>query len=95
MEREIGEKFTFEGDVLRVVENDSDDTAYFERGIVACNRRCIFCIRDNCTGVLSVTGDCQGRYREDGCDVYFEGAALARSPLGAAAANSAKIVGKS
>ena len=95
MEREIGEKFTFEGDVLQVVENDSDDIAYFKRGIVACSRRCVFCIRGHCTGVLSVTGDCQKRYRKDNRHVFFEGAALTRSPLGAAAANSAKILRKS
>lgn len=92
MEREIGEKFTSEGDVLRVVEYDSDDTAYFERGNVACNRRCIFCFHGNCTGDLSVTGDCQKRYRRDNRHVYFENAALARSPLGAAAANSAEFL---
>lgn len=90
MEREIGEKFTFEGDVLQVVENDSGDIAYFERGSVACSRRCVFCIRGQCTGVLSDTGDCQKRYRKDNRYVFFEDAALARSPLGAAAAKSAK-----
>lgn len=94
MEREIGEKFRFEGDVLLVVENDSDDIAFFKRGIVACSRRCVFCIRGHCTCVLSYVGECQKRYRKDDRHVYFEDAALARSPLGAAAANSAKIVGK-
>lgn len=77
MERKIGEKFTFEGDILRVVENDSDDYAYFKRGMVACNNRCVFCIRGHCTGVLSVTGDCQKRYREDKKHVFFEVAAFA------------------
>ena len=95
MERKIGEKFTFEEDVLLVVENDSDDIAYFKRGMVACNQRCVFCIRGHCTGVLSVTGDCQKRYRRDKHHVFFEVAAFARSPLGEAAANSAKILRKS
>ena len=95
MERKIGEKFTFEGDVLHVVENDSDDIAYFKRGMVACNERCVFCIRGHCTGYLSVTGDCQKRYRKDKQHVFFEVAAFARSPLGAEAENSAKILRKS
>lgn len=92
MERKIGEEFTFEGDILHVVENDSDDIAYFKRGIVACNRRCVFCIRGHCTGVLRATGDCQKRYRKDKKHVFFEVAAFARSPLGEAAANSTKIL---
>lgn len=95
MERKIGEEFTFEDDVLRVVENDINDIEYFKLGIVACNRRCAFCIRGNCTGVLRVTGYCQDRYRQDKRNVIFEDAAFARSPLGAAAANSAKNRGKS
>ena len=95
MERKIGEEFTFEGDILRVVENDSDDIAYFKRGIVACNQRCVFCVDGHCTGVLAITGDCQKRYRKDKQHVFFEVAAFARSPLEAAAANSAKILRKS
>ena len=90
MERKIGEEFTFEDDVLHVVVNDSDDGAYFKRGIVACNWRCVFCVDGHCTGVLAITGDCQKRYRKDKRSVFFEDAAFARSPLGAAAANSAK-----
>lgn len=90
MERKIGEKFWHGNTEFVVVENDSDDIAYFKRDMVACNERCVFCIRGHCTGVLSVTGDCQKRYREDKQHVFFEVAAFARSPLGAAAANSAK-----
>lgn len=78
MERKIGEQFTFEGDVLHVVENDSDDIAYFKRGMVACSRRCVFCVRGHCTGVLRITGDCQKRYRKDKRHVFFEDAAFAR-----------------
>lgn len=78
MEKQIGEKFVFEGDILVVVENDSEDIAYFKRGIVACNKRCVFCVRGRCTGVLSITGDCQKRYRSDKKHVCFEDAALAR-----------------
>lgn len=95
MERKIGEKFTFEGNVLHVVENDSDDIAYFKRGVVACNQRCVFCFRSHCTGVLSVTGDCQKRFRKDKQHVFFEDAAFAHSPFEAAAANSPKILRKS
>lgn len=95
MERKIGEEFFHGNSKFVVVENDSDDIAYFKRGITACSKRCGFLIRGVCHGVLSVTGDCQKKYRKDKRHVYFEDAALARSPLGAAAANSAKIVGKS
>ena len=72
MERKIGEKFWHGNTEFVVVENDSGDSAYFRRSVTACNRRCAFLVRGICHGVLSVTGDCQKRYRKDHRNIFFE-----------------------
>lgn len=90
MKREIGEKFTDKGKTYIVRVNGCDVHGWVLRGSVECNSRCAFWNGAACQGVLSITGDCQFNFRGDGYSVFFEDAALARSPLGAAAAKSAK-----
>lgn len=90
MERKIGEKFTFEGEELVVLENCRLSSTFYRQGFAVCNSDCHFCIRGLCTSNLKITGDCQRAQRSDKKNVYFIDAAFARSPLGAAAAKSAK-----
>lgn len=90
MERKIGETFTCREYSCVVRENDVEVNGWLPRGRVDCNSRCVFWNGRNCEGLLSITGDCQAVWREDKRNVFFEDAALARSPLGAAAAKSAK-----
>lgn len=94
MERKIGEQFTCREYSCIVRENDVEVNGWLPRGRLDCNSRCVFWNGRNCEGLLSITGDCQSVWREDKRNVFFEDADLARSPLGAAAANSEKIVGK-
>lgn len=92
MERKIGEKFTMQERSFIVRENGVEVNGWLPRGRLGCNSRCVFLNGMNCTGLLSITGECQSVWREDKINVFFEDAALARSPLGAAAENSAKIL---
>lgn len=95
MERKIGENFTFEGEELVVLENSRLSSTFYRQGCTVCNSDCHFCRRSLCTSILTITGDCQRAQRSDNKNVYFIDAAFARSPLGSAAENSTKIVGKS
>lgn len=92
MERKIGEKFECKGISCIVRENAVEVHGWMPRGRGDCNSRCVFWNGRNCEGLLSITGDCQTMWREDKKTVFFEDAALARSPLGAAAANSDTIL---
>lgn len=90
MERNIGERFTIEGIDLLVVENNNLPSTFYRKGFAVCNHDCFFCINGSCYCNLKRSGDCQRAKRSDRRNVYFIDAALARSPLGAAAAKSAK-----
>lgn len=79
MERKIGEKFECRGISCVVRENDVEVPGWMPRGRVDCNSRCAFWNGQHCTGLLSITGDCQNVWREDNRNVFFEDAVFARS----------------
>lgn len=95
MERKIGDKFASKDIACIVRANGVAVHGWMSRGRIYCNSRCVFWNGQHCEALLSIAGDCQAVWRKDKLNVFFENAALARSSLGAAAANSAKILRKS
>lgn len=73
MDRPINSTFEHDGKKIMVALNDTDDLGYIFRSsvLVHCNYRCAFYSRGRCHGQLSVTGDCQPRYRNDHKKVFF------------------------
>lgn len=78
MEREIGQVFNVNGCDLVVKANDVDVRGWFRRRRTDCNSRCAFWNGYQCMGALSITGDCQDKWRSDKQSVFFEEAAFAR-----------------
>ena len=73
MDRPINSTFEHDGKKFMVALNDVDDIGYIFRSnvLVHCNFRCAFYSSGRCQGKLSVTGDCQPRYRTDHNKVFF------------------------
>lgn len=73
MDRPINSTFEHDGKKFMVALNDADDIGYILHSnvLVHCNIRCAFYSNGKCHGQLSVTGDCQPRYRRDNNKVFF------------------------
>ena len=78
MERMVGQIFSVNGCSYVVKANDVDVHGWFMRRRIVCNSRCAFWNGFQCIGALSITGDCQDKWRNDKRSVFFEDAAFAR-----------------
>lgn len=71
MDRKIKATFQDHGRTLQVVQNDDSGHINCRFGW-HCNTNCYYLHHGSCSGVISDTGDCQPRWREDHTPVYFK-----------------------